>query len=97
MNLYRKEKIEQTVQTYLNRKHRSEHPEGKFDKQMRWYPSEREKCECCEWIRQPSNAYPYSLLLHCRTMKHVANLYGITEKELKDGLKNELMTRRTGE
>ena len=61
MNLYRKEKIEQTVQTYLNRKHRSEHPEGKFDKQMRWYPSEREKCECCEWIRQPSNAYPYSL------------------------------------
>lgn len=58
---------------YKARQSRSEHPSGTFDKAGRWYPDSQEKCSCCN-VRQPSRAYPYSLLLHCRTKKHITNL-----------------------
>ncbi|WP_157943479.1 hypothetical protein [Pseudomonas orientalis] len=46
------------------------HPEGEFDNARRWYPSER--CECCDYIRTPSRAHPFSLMVHARTLEHVA-------------------------
>ncbi len=48
-----------------------EHPEGLFDKSGRWYPSDQERSACCAHIRQPSCAHPYSLLRHCRTLRHI--------------------------
>ena len=59
---------------YATRKSRREHPDGTFDKAGRWYPSEAETCECCKHIRPPSRGWPYSLMVHCRTMKHIRNL-----------------------
>jgi hypothetical protein len=59
---------------YVARKERRAHPDGKFDNAGRWEPSESEKCECCRGIRSPSRAYPYSMVAHCRSRKHVANL-----------------------
>jgi hypothetical protein len=47
------------------------HPKGKFDSAGRWYPSNSEVRDCCERIRSPSRRWPYSLMLHCRTAKHV--------------------------
>lgn len=80
-------KAQKAAQEYLNRKSRATHPSGRTDNGGRWLPSESEKCDCCDRIRTPSRAYPWSLMLHCRTAKHIANLYGVSEKELKAELK----------
>lgn len=69
--------------TYLDRKSRKAHPNGSFDKAGRWYPSADEKQDCCSSVRSPTRSWPYSLMLHCRTAPHVANLYGVTVQELK--------------
>ena len=50
------------------------YPDGHFDRGGRWYPSEEERCACCEGIRSPSRAFPYSLLKHCSRKKHYINL-----------------------
>lgn len=72
------------------RKRRCSHPNGKFDKGKRWYPSEEEECSCCSRIRSPSRAWPYSLLKHCRTKTHILKLVekhseDYFQKEIKEG------------
>jgi hypothetical protein len=62
---------------------RLHHPDGSFDDGGRFYPSEKEVRDCCADIRAPSRAFPFSLMKHCRTAKHVAKLYGISETDLK--------------
>jgi hypothetical protein len=56
-------------------------PLGKYDKGGRWYPEDEEREECCEYVRSPSRSFPYSLLKHCRSQKHVKNVlrsvYGV--------------------
>jgi hypothetical protein len=69
---------------YLRRKNRTEHPDGTFYSKGRWYPSKEEKRECCERVSGPSKAYPYSLMLHCRTAIHIAELYSIQGHRLTD-------------
>ena len=66
---------------YLNRKARASHPEGSFDNASRWYPDEY--YPCCTQVRSPSRAWPYSLMVHCRTAEHVANEYGCSVKMLR--------------
>lgn len=61
--------------TYLLRRERVEHPDGRFDKRGRWFPSEKEDCDCCASVRTPSNAYPYSYLVHARSLEHIAWLH----------------------
>lgn len=65
------------------RKDRRHHPSGKFDKQGRFYPDGNETCECCKGIRSPSVAYPYSLMTHCRSVEHVANMFKVDVAELR--------------
>ena len=48
-------------------------PEGLWDKQGRWYPSDTEKAPCCSSIRRPTTAYPKSLWIHCQSPKHIEN------------------------
>ena len=75
--------INDAMEEYLARQERRRHPDGTFDKKSRWYPSGKEKQECCENIRGPSTAYPYSSMVHCRTVEHVANLYGLPAADLR--------------
>lgn len=63
----------QTV--YELRRDREENPAGQFDRQKRWYPTDHEAASCCRTVRTPSAAYPYSLLVHCRTKKHLATWF----------------------
>jgi hypothetical protein len=51
----------------------------------RWYPSEREWQPCCAGISVPVAPwkFPWSLYRHCRTITHVAQLYGVDERELR--------------
>jgi hypothetical protein len=55
---------------------------GKKDKGGRWYPSEEERCSCCNTIREPSRAFPWGLWKHCQTKKHVRNF--VIEKKAKE-------------
>lgn len=57
-------------------------PPGSRDKAGRWYPSEKEKCSCCEKIRDPSREWPWSLYKHCMTKRHIKQL--ILEKMSDD-------------
>ena len=68
---------------FVCRELRLHHPDGKFDEGGRFYPSEKEVRDCCANIRAPSRAFPFSLMKHCRTIKHVAKLYDVTESEVK--------------
>ena len=65
---------EEIESEYEDRKCRSSHPDGEFDKAGRFYPSEQETCDCCAGIRSPSRAYPYSYMVHCRSKLHVTSL-----------------------
>jgi len=76
-------KLEKAVEEYLNRQSRKTHPEGQFDNKKRWYPAEHEKQECCSYIRSPSAGWPFSLLVHCRTAEHVANLFKVDVTDLR--------------
>lgn len=70
----KKEFEEKVNNVYEMRKERMTHPDGKFDNGGRWYPAVGEKCDCCRSIREPSRAYPYSLMVHCRTKVHIKNM-----------------------
>ena len=37
----------------------------------RWYPDEDNTCPHCASIRRPSRNYPFSLINHCKTLKHM--------------------------
>mgnify|MGYP000868061071 CR=1 FL=1 len=76
--------LEQAARTFIARRDRTAHPSGKFDNAGRWYPSEAETCACCSSVRSPSRAHPFSYMVHCRTMKHVASLYGVSVAELRN-------------
>ncbi len=62
------------ITLFLLRKSREAHPEGAFNPGGCWYPSDFEATTGCMSIRSPSAAYPYSLLTHCRTRKHIKEL-----------------------
>lgn len=75
--------INDTMQEYLARRQRLRHPQGTFDRKSRWYPNGAEKQKCCARIRGPSAGFPYSLMVHCRTAEHVANLCGVPVADLR--------------
>jgi len=76
------QKIMEAVKEYNRRKNGGFLP-GYTDKAGRFYSEPSDVCECCKSIRTPTTAWPFSILHHCKTAKHIATLYGIEEKELK--------------
>lgn len=68
---------------YFLRQARRSHPRGAWDDGHRWYPNEAEWRDCCGSIRAPSRAWPWSLMVHCRTAAQVAAFYGIDPKALR--------------
>lgn len=75
--------VQEALIVYQNRQDRVAHPAGSFDGARRWYPAESEKCPCCRSIRTPSRTWPFSLMLHCRSIDHVAHLCGVDAKDLR--------------
>jgi hypothetical protein len=76
--------VKEAAREYLERRQRQIYPEGHFDRAGRWYPSPDEWQRCCDGVSGPSRARPYRLLAHCRTMKHVAKLYDVDPKRLRE-------------
>jgi hypothetical protein len=77
------EATKQAVQTYIQRRDRFSHPDGTFDSAGRWEMSDSERCDCCAGIRTPSRRWPYSELLHCRTLAHCCALHGADQTEAR--------------
>ncbi len=82
------ETILKAAKEYIDRQNRNSHPNGKFDNGMRWFPANEEHRSCCNHIRYPSRAYPFSLNKHCRSIEHIANLYSVNTKDLRKAVKN---------
>ncbi|MHC4777376.1 MAG: hypothetical protein ACYTFG_02235 [Planctomycetota bacterium] len=79
-------RLKAALACFKRRQDRTEHPEGEFDKAKRWYPIGVEDCtgdDCGADIRSPSRNHPYSLMLHCRTLRHVAWLFSVDESKLR--------------
>lgn len=75
--------LELALTEYQKRQARQAHPAGRFDRGGRWYPADSEECDCCSHIRTPSRAWPFSYMTHCRTLKHVAHLFNVSESDLR--------------
>jgi len=75
--------VDAAAREYLARRDRRTNPDGTFDSAGRWYPADGEKQPCCAAIRSPSRAYPYSYMVHCRTVAHVAAVHGVDARDLK--------------
>ena len=80
-------KVQEAITEYLKLKNRETHPEGTFDSGGRFYLAESEKQDCCRGIRSPSRTYPYSEMVHARTLKHVAHKYNVLESECRKALR----------
>ena len=80
--------IQKATQEYLNRKNRKSHPSGNFDDGGRFYLSDEERHDCCSGIRTPSRRFPYSEMVHGRTMKHVASIFNVCTLDIRRELKN---------
>lgn len=79
------------VKCYIDRQNRDEHPSGYFDNVKRWKPFSYERCECCNGIRSPSMGFPFSLMVHCRSITHIAQLYEVDESMLRKAVKTYKM------
>lgn len=77
------ESVSKATLEYLNRKYRISHPDGDFDAGGRFYLSDEERRRCCAGIRVPSRSYPWSEMTHGRTLRHVAALYNVEEREVR--------------
>ncbi len=75
--------LDKAAREYLDRQKRESHPEGSFDNAQRFWPSDEERRDCCDDIRPPSRTYPFSLIKHCRSAEHVANLFGVDVTDLR--------------
>jgi len=77
--------LRRAVAYYVSRKNRTEHPDGKLKgRPGKWYPHPKEEHRsCCDYIKPPSHACPYSLMNHCRSAKHIGNLLEVDPKEIK--------------
>lgn len=75
--------LEKAYAEWRGRESGSRYPESEPGRSIRWYPHERNEWQsCCDKIRRPSRKYPYSLLQHCKSAKHVASLFGVERKDL---------------
>ena len=75
--------LDKAAREYLARQKRESHPEGSFDNAQRFRPSQQERQDCCNDIRPPSRAYPFSYMKHCRSAEHVANLFNVDVTKLR--------------
>lgn len=63
---------------YLDLEDGKERPEGTFDNANRFYV--KTTFACCEGLREPSRAYPWSQMAHAKTAIHVAHKFGIADQ-----------------
>lgn len=66
-----------------DRQLRRTNPAGYF-KGKRWYPDASELRLIPNNVRTPTLEHPYTMLRYCRTAQHVANLFRVDVRDLKE-------------
>ena len=51
-----------------------------------WFPRPVEVASCCLQISPPTKKSPFSYFHHCKTFIHLATLYKVDVKELKEAV-----------
>jgi hypothetical protein len=74
-------RLQQAARVALAREARTASPDGEWSDGV-WLPSAQERRPCCEGIA-PSPANRQALESHCRTQRHVAQLFEVPLEELK--------------
>ena len=77
------ETVEKAAREFLDRKARRSHPKGGQKSCGKWWPDEDERCGWCASIREPSCAYPWSLMHHCRTAEHLADRMDVDPSDVR--------------
>ncbi len=78
-------RLQQAVRAARAREARTESPEGEWEDGV-WLPSAQERRSCCEGIT-PTLANRQALESHCRTQRHVAQLFDVPLAELKSAIR----------
>lgn len=71
-------------------------PRGRWDKAGRWWPDRDEERDCCRAIRRPTARWPYTLLRHCRTYRHISHVLGVPEEEVRAALQEARVVAELG-
>ncbi len=82
-----KTQMQLALECYFIRLERNENPNGYFDDGGGWYPNLEERCDCYFGKITPSKAYPYSLLIHCRTAIHISQLFEVDLRLMRSHIK----------
>ena len=72
---------EAALELYARRKQGKTIP-GEFERvgsRNLWKPTAAERRKCCDAVQKPTAKVPHTLLQHCRSVLHVANLYGVEQ------------------
>ncbi len=85
----------EAAQMYLDLSSRVTNPAGTFDKAGRFFLADRHSC--CSAIRCPSRAFPWSEMVHGRTIVHVAAVTGVDVSELRRAVRAEQKCRAAAE
>jgi len=59
---------------------------GVYDEHHKWWPIPQEVASCCLSVVSPTFPYKYTLLKHCQTMSHFANLHQLDYKVLRQAV-----------
>jgi hypothetical protein len=81
------ERLAAAAKTYLERVAFMTGPKGAYDSEGRWHPSLSERQSCCDGVIAPSCRFRFTLLNHCRSLKHVSELHGVKSRKLRAYLK----------
>jgi hypothetical protein len=77
--------IPQRVNEYLKHYSIIRH-RGVQDQYGRWFPFPEEVASCCKAIHKPTAPYRYTLLKHCLTIWHFANLHELDYTVLRKAI-----------
>lgn len=78
----------------LARRKGTSHPKGEWNGWGWWVPSKEERQVCCKDVVPPTQKRPLSWDRHCRTIKHVANLFGVHRRDLSLALRDWLADQK---
>lgn len=79
--------LDQAAEEYISRQRKWKTPRGTIDSNGIWRPDADERRACCDGIAVDR----YSLKKHCRTLSHVANLYGVGVYDLSARIREPVL------
>lgn len=98
MMVDRVDPLKKAIECFHARKERKQHPKGKFVEVFHvriWQIDPKEHQTCCR-IAKPNDLGGHEKFVnhwlsnHCRTIAHIANLYGVPEARLRKAIRSKL-------